>query len=122
MSKPFLRGDRVLVSRTNNPDRVGIITTVNRDGTVSVRDDDGVYFGDGVDAKHLTHIPVDQELFNRTAPRWNCVDFPNEGMHCLARNGSCTWCGATKQAIAQERTHVEDWRDLPTTDDHGNGV
>jgi hypothetical protein len=39
--------------------------------------------------------PVDQELFNRTAPQWNCVDHPGEGMH-YAPHGDCLWCGMTK--------------------------
>lgn len=37
--------------------------------------------------------PVDPELFRRTAPAWNCVDFPGEGMHLLAGR-ICQWCGA----------------------------
>lgn len=35
--------------------------------------------------------PVDQELFDRTAPRWNCVDYP-DGMHYMSGN-RCLWCG-----------------------------
>ena len=38
--------------------------------------------------------PVDPELFARTAPRWNCVDFPGEGMHYRPRRGPCLWCGS----------------------------
>lgn len=43
--------------------------------------------------------PVDQELFDRTAPRWNCVDYPG-GMHYM-RGGRCRWCGG---ADGQEET------------------
>ena len=52
----------------------------------------------------MTTRPVDQELFNRTAPQWNCVDFPGEGMHYVpdARTGRCAWCGATREQIAVE--------------------
>jgi hypothetical protein len=37
--------------------------------------------------------PVDPELFRRTAPEWNCVDFPGEGMHYRPGPGACLWCG-----------------------------
>ena len=38
--------------------------------------------------------PVDLALFARTAPRWNCVDFPGEGMHLRPRHAQpCEWCG-----------------------------
>lgn len=37
--------------------------------------------------------PVDRELFERTAPAWNCVAYPGEGMHYLAPDGRCLWCG-----------------------------
>jgi len=47
--------------------------------------------------------PIDPELFERTAPAWNCVAYPNEGMHYLARNGGCGWCGMTREQIAQEK-------------------
>ena len=50
-------------------------------------------------------VPVDQELFNRSAPRWNCVDFPNDGPHYLAHDGGCRWCGMTKQEISAEHTN-----------------
>jgi hypothetical protein len=37
--------------------------------------------------------PIDRELFERTAPQWNCVDFPGDGMHYLSPGGVCQWCG-----------------------------
>lgn len=46
----------------------------------------------------MNGLPIDAELFARTAPAWNCVDFPGEGMHLLARDGSCLWCGAARGA------------------------
>jgi hypothetical protein len=46
--------------------------------------------------------PVDQELFNRTAPQWNCVDHPGEGMH-YTPHGDCLWCGMTKAQITLQR-------------------
>lgn len=51
--------------------------------------------------------PVDPELFQRTAPQWNCVDFPGEGMHYVGSAGSCLWCGMTRDQIAQEHAARE---------------
>jgi hypothetical protein len=50
--------------------------------------------------------PVDQELFDRTAPRWNCVDYP-DGMHYMA-GGRCLWCGRTggNDAVLRESEDV----------------
>lgn len=45
--------------------------------------------------------PIDRELFNSTAPKWNCVDYPGEGMH-YAPNGDCLWCGKTREQIREE--------------------
>jgi hypothetical protein len=45
--------------------------------------------------------PVDAELFRRTAPQWNCVDYA-DGMHYTPRD-SCVWCGKTRQQIAADR-------------------
>jgi hypothetical protein len=39
--------------------------------------------------------PVDRELFERTAPAWNCVSDP-DGPHYLASDGTCQWCGAPR--------------------------
>lgn len=36
--------------------------------------------------------PVDRELFNHSAPRYNCVDYPNDGPHYRGRE-NCLWCG-----------------------------
>jgi len=47
--------------------------------------------------------PVNPELFRRTAPAWNCVDYPGEGPHYLNRSGSCQWCGMTRDQINAER-------------------
>lgn len=46
--------------------------------------------------------PVDRELFNRTAPEWNCVAYPGEGMHLLSGTGSCGWCGMSGEQITAE--------------------
>jgi hypothetical protein len=35
--------------------------------------------------------PVNQELYDRTAPAWNCVSDP-DGPHYLS-GGGCLWCG-----------------------------
>lgn len=48
-------------------------------------------------------VPIDPELFKRTAPAWNCVAYPNDGMHYVARNGDCQWCGMTREQIETER-------------------
>jgi hypothetical protein len=37
--------------------------------------------------------PVNQELYNRTAPAWNCIAYPGEGMHYKGTDGLCQWCG-----------------------------
>lgn len=50
--------------------------------------------------------PVDKELFERTAPKWNCVDYPNDGMHYVP-HGDCVWCGMTQAEIAQEHAIQE---------------
>lgn len=34
-------------------------------------------------------------------PRWNCVDYPGEGMHYVP-DGDCRWCGKTRDEIARE--------------------
>lgn len=57
-------------------------------------------------SKPTGRVAVNPELFARTAPRWNCVDFPNEGMHSLNHAGGCTWCGMTRQQITQERSNA----------------
>lgn len=54
----------------------------------------------------MTRTAIDPELFRRTAPQWNCVDFPGDGMHYLATDGSCQWCGMSKEAIAAEEPRV----------------
>ena len=51
--------------------------------------------------------PADLELFRRTAPQWNCVDYPGEGMHYTSR-GDCIWCGMTREQIAAEHRARED--------------
>lgn len=40
--------------------------------------------------------------FESTAPAWNCVDYPNEGMHYVNKDGECNWCGKTKEQIKRE--------------------
>ena len=45
----------------------------------------------------MTREPVDRELFNRTAPKWNCVDY-DDGMHYLPGD-RCLWCGRTREQI-----------------------
>ena len=50
--------------------------------------------------------PVDAELFRRTAPAWNCVDYPGDGMHYADRDG-CAWCGMTRDQITAERRERE---------------
>jgi hypothetical protein len=49
--------------------------------------------------------PVDRELFERTAPKWNCVNFA-DGPHYLSTGpvpprGDCLWCGASAADIRQ---------------------
>lgn len=46
-------------------------------------------------------MPIDQELFDRTAPAWNCVT--SDGPHYLhPLDGSCQWCGKSREALARE--------------------
>lgn len=45
-------------------------------------------------------MPIDAELFKRTAPKWNCVDYP-DGMHYVNGDG-CLWCGKTREQITAE--------------------
>lgn len=42
----------------------------------------------------------DAGLFERTAPKWNCVDYP-DGMH-YTPGDTCLWCGSTREQIARE--------------------
>jgi hypothetical protein len=50
--------------------------------------------------------PVDPELFRRTAPQWNCVDYPANGPHYTPNSG-CVWCGMTREQIAAEYAAAE---------------
>jgi hypothetical protein len=43
--------------------------------------------------------PVDVELFNRTAPAFNCIDYPGRGPHLLPGK-VCVWCGLSAEEIA----------------------
>jgi hypothetical protein len=52
--------------------------------------------------------PVDPELFKRTAPHWNCVDYPGDGMHYVPGAGGCAWCGMTREQIRAERRCCDD--------------
>jgi hypothetical protein len=52
--------------------------------------------------------PVNGELFNRTAPRWNCVDFPGDGMHYVPGTDTCAWCGMTTEDIKTELRLLSD--------------
>lgn len=54
------------------------------------------------EGRDIKRQPVDPELFRRTAPQWNCVDFPGEGLHYLTPGG-CAWCSMTREQIAAER-------------------
>lgn len=48
--------------------------------------------------------PIDPELFARTAPAWNCIADPAEGPHYIGTpDGSCAWCGMTKEEITDQR-------------------
>ena len=45
---------------------------------------------------------MDAESFKRTAPKWNCVDYPGEGMHYVPVAGAdCVWCGASPEEMSQ---------------------
>jgi len=50
--------------------------------------------------------PVNQELFDRTAPAFNCVDYPGEGMHYVPSN-TCLWCGMTREQIRAQHDERE---------------
>lgn len=50
--------------------------------------------------------PGDPELFARTAPRWNCVDYP-DGPHYLS-GGACAWCGRTRAEIRRRDVNHPD--------------
>lgn len=49
---------------------------------------------------------MNQELFDRTAPKWNCVDFP-DGMHYMGVH-KCQWCGKTDEQIKAGEKQVTD--------------
>src|SRR6185437_11781818 len=53
-----------------------------------------------------TRQPVNPELFSRTAPKWNRVDYPGEGMH-YAPGETCLWCGMTREQITAEHNKRE---------------
>jgi len=45
---------------------------------------------------------MDAETFKRTAPGWNCVDYPGAGMHYVpVAGGDCVWCGASPDEMSQ---------------------
>jgi hypothetical protein len=48
-----------------------------------------------------TRTAVNPELFARTAPAWNCVDYPG-AMHYLPGTRACQWCGMTRAEIAED--------------------
>jgi hypothetical protein len=48
-------------------------------------------FGQWATRTHRERRPVDPELFERTAPAWNCISDP-DGPHYLS-GGGCLWCG-----------------------------
>lgn len=51
----------------------------------------------------MENQPVDAELFPRTAPAWNCIDYPGEGMHYMPRsNAGCAWCGKKHDQVVAE--------------------
>jgi hypothetical protein len=71
----------------------------------------GNYYPEPIaDARRLGHLPgpADAELFARTAPRWNCVDFPGEGMHYTPGTSGCAWCGKGREEIAAEHRRLEE--------------
>jgi len=41
--------------------------------------------------------PVDPEMFGRTAPRWNCIDY-RDGAHYVPGD-ACLWCGKSREDI-----------------------
>jgi hypothetical protein len=52
--------------------------------------------------------PVDPDLFRSTAPAWNCVSYPGDGMHYTpGPNGRCVWCGKSRDQITAERAARE---------------
>jgi hypothetical protein len=52
---------------------------------------------------------IDQELFDRTAPKWNCVDYP-DGMHNISGQ-RCLWCGRTSAQIRENEVKVKEMKD-----------
>ena len=56
----------------------------------------------------MSNGPVDAELFKRTAPAWNCVDYPGDGMHYTPGAVGCAWCGMTREQIAAEHRAREE--------------
>jgi len=60
----------------------------------------------------MARTPVNPELFNRTAPAWNCVDYPADGMHYTPGNVSCAWCGMTPGEIRAEHDARELQEDI----------
>jgi hypothetical protein len=69
---------------------------------IGITDPDGKY----VPVGERKPRPVDPELFARTAPAWNCISHPGEGMHYTPGDG-CLWCGKTREQIAAEPARKE---------------
>ena len=52
--------------------------------------------------REVSVAAIDPELFRRSAPAWNCVAYPLDGMHYVTPDGDCNWCGMTAEQIARE--------------------
>lgn len=91
-----LTKEQVLAELTQRP--------VDEDGYVLSRRDvqeAAEAAAEAAEAAAAKRQPVDPELFRRTAPQWNCVDFP-DGPHYTPGGGSCSWCGMTRDQIHAE--------------------
>lgn len=68
---------------------------MNIDDEIRALHDEG-----GTAMKNPKPSPVDPEMFKRTAPNWNCIDYPG-GMHYMTSD-NCGWCGRSREEIAKE--------------------
>lgn len=60
------------------------------------------YWGGYTGQPRADFRPVDQALFDRSAPQWNCVSYPLDGPHYTPGTGGCAWCGKSTEKIAAE--------------------
>jgi hypothetical protein len=99
---------KIVGSRTMTADEAGREAAVWRDeigpATVVVADAESrraVRTEDQAALAKLLNWDARRDLVMRTAPAWNCVANPGDGMH-YTPGGTCLWCGMTRAQIMQQ--------------------